>query len=1107
MNAAYRHNGELVGRDAFYAIACDPQRSVAVEACAGAGKTWMLVSRILRALMEGAQPHEILAITFTRKAAGEMRGRLHEWLSTFARAPADSLKAELVVRGISNPTDAQAEALAGLYRATLATGRPVQIRTFHSWFSALLRTAPLAVLDELGLPSGYELLEDDTQAKALVWRRFYGALVDNPELHADFQDAVTVHGRSQTRKALETALDKRIEFALADAHGTVDESVRHFSREFAEFAGLDLPEDMLGGTAASRALLADAAIALGRAKAPTFAAKGVELERALTEGDTPAVFAALLTNEGTPRKFGEKIVGIDGIRAAQELVLRVAAAQTQHAAWLHQQRMARLTRLLVASFSALKRERGWVDMNDVERASQRLLGDELLSGWVQEKLDARVRHLLIDEFQDTNPLQWQSLHAWLSSYVGAGTAPSVFLVGDPKQSIYRFRRAEPQVFRAAQAFVGGELGGDRLSCDHTRRNAPPVVALVNSVMEVAAEQDGYDGFRAHTTQSAEPGRVIKLPRVHRAGADGVDVDTSAGEAALGDATGWRDSLTVPRELPEETLRAVEARQAAQWIAQQIAAGAGAGGTGLAPGKVMVLARKRASLTPMLEALRALRIPAQMGEKMALIECAEIQDVVALLDALVSPQHDLSLARALKSPLFGVDDEGLVQLALRARERRAGGGSATWWAVLQQADLPPQLAGIGELLIKYRRWLDSFPPHDALDAIFHDRDVIARFAAAAPAVQRDAVVANLRALLSASLQIDGARYATPYAFVRALKAGGVQSPAVVNRGAVQLLTVHGAKGLEADLVLMLDTDNPERSAETMGVLVDWPGEDPCPSRFVFMASETRPPSCCVGLLEAEQLARRREELNGLYVAMTRARSVLAISSIEPARPAPGSWWVRMEALCSESPHAASAATAGPRAVKPGEAPATFTLPVLPDVAIAQVLEHPTSSAQGAVDDADGDDSPDASIGKALHRLLQWGAPTGGRFNDMQIRAAAREFGLAPAQSARAADMAHRILRGPGAWAFDKDAINWQGNEVPLSHEGQSFRLDRLVRRRSDGAGGHEWWVLDYKSATRPLQKPELAAQLAGYRTAVQAIHPGEVVKAAFLTGLGELVLIE
>jgi ATP-dependent helicase/nuclease subunit A len=162
-------------------------------------------------------------------------------------------------------------------------------------------------------------------------------------------------------------------------------------------------------------------------------------------------------------------------------VLRVVAARQQHDAWLYQQRMARLTRVLLAQFAALKREQGWVDMNDVERAAltsccpTRCSRAGCRSGWTRA-----WRHLMIDEFQDTNPLQWQALHAWLIGYAGAGTAPSVFIVGDPKQSIYRFRRAEPQVFRAAQASWRSGLGGDLLSCDHTRRNAPAVIAAVNA---------------------------------------------------------------------------------------------------------------------------------------------------------------------------------------------------------------------------------------------------------------------------------------------------------------------------------------------------------------------------------------------------------------------------------------------------------------------------------------------------------------------------------------------------------------------------------------------------------------------------------------------------
>src|ERR1035437_5102827 len=388
---AYQSNGVDVSRAAFYAIACDPRRSVAVEACAGAGKTWMLVSRIVRALRDGAQltadgtvrlgvlPQEILAITFTKKAAGEMRQRLQEWLAEFVHATPQKLEAELITRGLS-PQGAKdgGTLLQKMYPALLAGDRSVQIRTFHSWFAALLRSAPIGVMQQLSLPVNHELLEDDAPAVSLVWRPFYVALVANREAREDYEAVVAVHGRYQAQKALASALQKRVEFALADAQGVVDASVARFGDQFPEFAGLDSPDAALLQSGPGRSNLYEAAKALGRASAPTFSAKGVELERALTAGDASGVLAALLTQKNEARKFGEKIVGIELIRQAQQLALRVMLARTQHEAWLYQQRMARLTHLLIQTFSALKRERGWVDMNDVESAALVLLGDEQL---------------------------------------------------------------------------------------------------------------------------------------------------------------------------------------------------------------------------------------------------------------------------------------------------------------------------------------------------------------------------------------------------------------------------------------------------------------------------------------------------------------------------------------------------------------------------------------------------------------------------------------------------------------------------------------------------------------------------------------------------------
>ena len=172
-SAAYCVNQLPVAREAFYALACNPARSVAVEACAGAGKTWMLVSRILRALLDGCAPQDILAITFTKKAAGEMRERLNKELRRCTALSDEALASELRVRGLSAADAARrAPELRTLHERVSALGRPVQVRTFHSWFAALRRSAPLSVLQELGLPTQYELLEDDAEAIPLVWAGF-----------------------------------------------------------------------------------------------------------------------------------------------------------------------------------------------------------------------------------------------------------------------------------------------------------------------------------------------------------------------------------------------------------------------------------------------------------------------------------------------------------------------------------------------------------------------------------------------------------------------------------------------------------------------------------------------------------------------------------------------------------------------------------------------------------------------------------------------------------------------------------------------------------------------------------------------------------------------
>ena len=1055
---AYEHNGTPCSRDAFYAIACDPRRHVAVEACAGAGKTWMLVSRILRALLDGAEPPEILAITFTKKAAGEMRQRLQEWLADFARPRGDEtpaqwqqrLHAELVSRGIEpQAASNQREQLQNLYQSVLAHGRPVQIRTFHSWFAALLRSAPLQALADLGLPASYELLEDTTDAVAELWRRWLPRVAADAGLRADYAALVAQLGRTRAHEALASALDKRVEFALADDAGHVEEAVAPAGKVYAEFAGFDQPCD---------ALLAEAAIARWQSRARALGAESAKTPQkaaaaiidALALADAGECLAALrkacfVASEDRLTKHLEKF---EAAQEAEAELQRLLAAQQQHQARVYHQRLTRLARPLIDEFSRLKQERGWIDMGDIERAALTLLSDDVLSGWVQQRLDARVRHLLIDEFQDTNPLQWQALHAWLQSYAGAGgggEGPSVFIVGDPKQSIYRFRRAEPQVFIAAQQFITEGLGGDLLACDHTRRNAPAVLAAVNAVMGQAQTVGDYAGFRPHTTESPDAtGGLAALPLIPRP--EKADHE--------GELPAWRDSLTEPRELPEETLMTREAQQAAHWLAAQMASGTPAR-------ELMVLARKRAPLSVLHEELRALGIACEQPEDRVLGELPAVRDVLALVDALVSPGHDLSLAHALRSPLFNLSDEDLVRIALTVRAAREeppsplwgeGGGEGpaaqparsarpSWLDALPKTELLAQDAqALHADLMLYQAWLLSLPPHDALQAIFDHRDALARFAAAAPPPERAATLADLRALLAAA---------------------------------------------------------PEGRADGPAVLIDWPGQARVPTRLAFLTSDKAAPPSLHDLAQQEADARAREELNALYVAMTRARNQLVLSGVTPFRQPASSWWQRLAPL-AEPIEPAPAPLAGT-----AQAATTFFMLNLPSALAGSAQAAPES----IVIEADLAAPTDASrLGEAMHWLLEHAADTPTGWHAERVAQAVRRFAVTNAQAARAEQLARAIHTGEAAWAWHADEVLEAFDEVELTHQGQRLRIDRLVRRRAGPHGGEAWWVLDYKSATRPEDDPLLQAQLAQYRAAVARLYPGAEVQAAFLSADGRVTRV-
>ncbi len=755
------------------------------------------------------------------------------------------------------------------------------MRTFHAWFSQLLRAAPLELLGELGLQREMELIEELDDHRPEVFRRFHAAILADGDLQADHAVLIADRGRSQTRKWFEALWARRVEFELADAAGVLETSVPPAHALWPELEGRTHPAAALHG-AVWREMLAALARALGQGGAlARKAAEGLISALELTDPEAAfdAAWHALFTDDGPPRRLGD-VALLGDVTAQLEVIDQQIQQQRAH---LEHGRLVRLGRALLACYAEYKRSRGLADMADLERGGLALLCDTTLAGWVQERLDARIRHVLIDEFQDTSPLQWHALLAWLSSYAGAGGGasgqrpPGVFIVGDPKQSIYRFRRAEPRVFAAARDFVVDALGGATLACDHTRRNAPEVLAAINTVFGAAQQAGEFEGFRAHTTElRAVPGaglaalpEVLRPPRALR---------------GVAPPPVWRDSLTTPRHEPEEVLREREAALAAAAIHELVAQ------QGVRPGEIFVLCRKRHSLRLVADALRRVHVPFAAAEDFKLMAAPEARDLVALLDALASPRHRLALAQALRSPLFGASDEDLIALA-----ERADGGD--WWRALHGAGIDrPVLQRASGLLADWRLAAQRLPPHDLLDRIVAEGELRERVAATVPPEQRLAALNAIDAVIGQALTLDGARYATPYNFVRALKRRLIKVAAPVQAEAVQLLTIHGAKGLEARVVFVMDADPELQQGENATLLVDWPVEANRPRRCAFVYSEARCPPSLRESLASEVQARRREELNGLYVALSRARERVVISATEPLRRAAGpSWWQRLQPL--------------------------------------------------------------------------------------------------------------------------------------------------------------------------------------------------------------------
>ncbi len=1111
-------------------IALDPTRSVVVEACAGSGKTWLLVSRIVRLLLDGAQPSQILAITFTRKAAQEMQARLQLWLRDLAMGDEAAVRQFLAERGLENLSDAQVQHARSLYGNVLLAQPGITISTFHGWFMQVMQRAPL----NADVMQGLSLLERAASCQEEAWEELLEQMRKQPD-SAEARHMQWLFGECglfNTRKLLFNFIGKRAEW-WAYVQGHADPLTFALDNLRADL-DVDMDFDPVadwGMCGNSEEVLFAFIHQLAGNGTQTQKDKASEKERTWTdtvpEERFEKMWPLLFTQAGDPRKLKQtknqnEETFVAALAVLQDSLQAVRDTLDEQQAYLLNEAVLHCGTAFLDRYQALKAQKQQMDFSDLEWQLCRLLQQSEHAETMQYKLDSRYRHVLLDEFQDTNPLQWQILRAWFDAAVAVESQPTVFVVGDPKQSIYRFRRADPRLFGVAREYLKEHFEAATLGNSLTRRNSQPVVDAVNAVFR--EQPDGFEFIEHQTHQKELPGHVLVLP---------LAVAEQNKEAAAEDTPlVLRDPLITPRVETEEGARHKEAVQFADLL-ETIVKDWSVNDEGktrpAAYGDIMVLVRSRTHLAVYEEALRARHIPFLSSRRGGLLDTLEAEDVQALLTFLITPFADIKLAQVLRTPIFACSDADLMQLAqtppltlpLSGEGDRSGnapdtpspdkgraGEGFSWWQRLQCLDEPsPALQRAVELLKKWLALADKLPVHDLLDRIYFEGDVLARYTAVLPPEMRGKVVANLHAFMEIALSVDAGRYPSLPRFLqelRELRESPDDAPDEGKLGtagdAVRIYTVHESKGLEAPIVWLLDANAEKKNKEGNDVLLDWPTHEPQPLHFSLYADQASRGEKRAPLFEQDAAQQAREEMNLLYVAMTRAQQALIVSGNSKGedkeeKKKAQSWYDRIAAVAGKQPNpldvgvasAANELETSSHRQQAGSYDAALHLAILPT---GKRAARNTAQQQRGI---------------WLHALLQHLTENSPRpmGEGLGVREALRQRLSIPVEEIESLwSHAQSLLTSPQlARFFDAQQYRNACNEMPyINAKGELKRIDRLVEFDD------EVWVLDYKLSDSE-DAARYRAQMQEYRAAMQTVYAGKAVRCALVFADGVLSKVE
>ena len=1111
-------SGKARTRSEKQLTAAEPQFSVWVGASAGSGKTSVLSDRVLRLLLlDGAKPERLLCLTFTKAAAAEMKtrvmGELAHWAASDDAEIDDSLS-KLLGRRVASDECVRARRLFA--RALDAPGG-LKIQTIHGFCQSLLGRFPL----EANVVPYFDLAEERVADELMAEAR--ARVLKAAEAGGPLADALAIATARAGEERFEMLVDALARergrlMRLVQDHGVDGAVGQIFARHGAD--PTTVPGDLLAEATGDKALdlpaLRRACDALTRGSV-TDQKRGAVLSRFLAEpkrrlamfDDYRLVFlkktdGQIHTNlatksaeahdpgiKATMRTEAERVLALDG-RLKALAVARSTAA------------LVRLAVSVVETYGRLKDERALLDYDDLILRTRDLLSMEGVAPWVLFKLDGGLDHILIDEAQDTNPDQWHVIERLAEEFfAGSGAREverTVFAVGDYKQSIYGFQRADPNEFQRMRLHFALRVGGANrewreVQLETSFRSTPAVLSFVDEVFAKPGARTGV---------SPEGAEIRHVP--HRKGTAGlVELWPLVEPADRTELAPWSPPVDQREgDDPETRLARVIARRIHEWVDQKELLPAR--GRAIRPGDVMVLVRRRGTfLDALVKALKQLQVPVAGADRILLTDQLAVMDLMALGHALLLPSDDLTLATVLKGPLIGLSEDQLFRLA-------HGRDGSLWRRLAQLREEDAAFARAHDLIADLLARVDLMPPFAlfayVLGPLGGRRAIQSRLGPEA--------LDALEEFLNAVLAHERVHPPSLQGFLHWLALAAEDIKRDLEHGVrdeVRVMTVHGAKGLQAPIVILPDTVAPFR--DDPGVL--WT-EDGLP---VWCPRAEEADAVAARARAAARTRAEEEHRRLLYVAMTRAEDRLYIGGWRNSdrRTGSASWYdlvsAAVEALPGVEPVVERPArryvTAQDAPVEPPKpAAAAAATPGLPDWTRKAPRPEPTPPRPLAPSRPEDPEPPVRSPlivddalrfrrGRLIHRLLQ-------SLPDLEPEArpaAARRWlgrpgqGLTPAEVATLLaetlaileDPALRPLFGPGS----RPEVPITGVVGPHVVSGQVDRLVALEGRVL---------VVDYKT-NRPAPTdvarvaPLYLRQMAAYRAVLTQIYPGRTVECLLL----------